>query len=142
MTDWPRRAVLQLGLLSVFTGCLGPSNDDSESISNGDSPTTNYEGDERADFLIRNKTTSSVTLEMSVTGDSGDLVLEKSYELARKEDEKGEVKDTINELRGQLYDYTFTTGSGLKESREYGASPPEQLRVKIRSSDIEIVVVA
>ncbi len=79
---------------------------------------------------------------MSVTDDSGNVVLEKSYELARDKDEKGEVKDSINELWGHLYHYTFTTDSGLKESREYGASPPEQLRVKIFSSEIETDVVA
>lgn len=142
--------VVTVGGITGLAGCTGYSAEDTESSggstsSSGGSESrtaNNNDVEGRADLLFRNKTDSSVTLTMRVSDDSGAEVLERSYQLSPQEDNKSEVRETIKNLRDKLYNYTFKTDSGLKESREYGASSSEQLRVIIRSSGIETTVVA
>ncbi|WP_254823712.1 hypothetical protein [Haloglomus halophilum] len=80
---------------------------------------------------------------MSVTDEeSGESVMERSYELAPRSEREHAVEDTIPELRDQLYAYDFSTDAGQEESYGYAPYRSTQLRVYVRATGIEVREVA
>ncbi|WP_276258667.1 hypothetical protein [Haloglomus litoreum] len=107
----------------------------------GSSPTETARSDSerREDFRFSNKTNAEVTARMYVTDEeSGEPVMERSYDLAPRSETGHVVEDTIPELRGHLYAYEFSAGSEGEASYEFGPYRSTQLRVYVRATGIEV----
>jgi hypothetical protein len=150
-----RRKILKaayVGSLAAIAGCTnepGGNSDEqqtsettTETDGGSDGKQTTESGspnrsERRADFLFNNKVTRTQEVTMTVTDDSESVVFQESYRL----DSQGEKKVTVPELRGELLDYEFETDAASATKR-WAPDRPSQLRVNVRSGEIDLFVVA